>query len=92
MQVYIRIYIYIYTCVNVKISYLIIHGGFLVAGRVHSSAFHYRYATCCGMHADFANESVCLMVDGAWNEVVTDHRSQEVLKIKVMHNHPRGNI
>jgi hypothetical protein len=30
---------------------------------------------------NFADESTCLTADNAWNEVVTIHRSQEVLKM-----------
>jgi hypothetical protein len=30
---------------------------------------------------NFANESACLMANSVWNEVVTIHRSQEVLKM-----------
>jgi hypothetical protein len=37
--------------------------------------------TGCEAHTNFADESACLMVDNVWNEVVTIHRSQEVLKM-----------
>jgi hypothetical protein len=30
---------------------------------------------------NFADESACLTIDDIWNEVVTIHRSQDVLKI-----------
>jgi hypothetical protein len=56
-------------------------GGFLVTRRAHGSALHgERCAACCEAHANFADESACLTAD-VWNEVVTIHRSQEVLKI-----------
>jgi hypothetical protein len=32
-------------------------------------------------HANFVNESACLMVDNIQNELVTIHRSQDVLKM-----------
>jgi hypothetical protein len=34
-------------------------------------------------HTDFSDESACLTADNIRNEVVTIHRSQEVLKIHV---------
>jgi hypothetical protein len=32
-------------------------------------------------HTNFAVESACLTADNVWNEAVTIHRSQEVLKM-----------
>jgi hypothetical protein len=50
--------------------------------RVHGSALHGgRCAACCEAYTNFANESACLTADNVWNEVVTIHRSQEVLKV-----------
>jgi hypothetical protein len=38
-------------------------------------------AACCEAHTNFANESAFLVADNICNEVVTIHRSQEVLKM-----------
>jgi hypothetical protein len=35
----------------------------------------------CEVHTNFANKSACLTADNVQNEVVTIHRSQEVLKM-----------
>jgi hypothetical protein len=35
----------------------------------------------CGAHTNFADESACLKADNVRNEVVTIHRSQEMLKM-----------
>jgi hypothetical protein len=32
-------------------------------------------------HTNFADESICLLADNVWNEVVTIDRLQEVLKM-----------
>jgi hypothetical protein len=49
---------------------------------VHGSALHGSWCTaCCGTHMNFSDESACLMADNIRNEVVTIHRSQEVLKM-----------
>jgi hypothetical protein len=35
----------------------------------------------CKADMNFADESICLLAVNVWNEVVTIHRSQEVLKM-----------
>jgi hypothetical protein len=51
-------------------------------GRALDSALHGdRCAACREMHTNFADESACLTADNVRNEVVTIHRSQEVLKM-----------
>jgi hypothetical protein len=45
-----------------------------------SMALHFT-APCCEAHTNFANESACLTADNVQNEVITIHRSQEVLKL-----------
>jgi hypothetical protein len=48
-----------------------------------STALHFmttRGATDCKAHTNFANELSCLMASNIYNEVVSIHRSQEVLK------------
>jgi hypothetical protein len=50
--------------------------------RAHGCALHDgRCAACRESHTNFADESAYLSAGDAWNEVVTIHRSQEVLKI-----------
>jgi hypothetical protein len=69
------------SCYVGKIIYFRITGKFLVTRWIHSSVFHgNQCATCCEAHANFADESACLAGDNVWNEVVTIHRSQELLK------------
>jgi hypothetical protein len=36
---------------------------------------------CCEAHVNFADESACLTGANVWNDVVTIHRPQEVLKM-----------
>jgi hypothetical protein len=51
-------------------------------GRVHGFALHGgHYVACCKVHTNFADESACLTADNVPNEVVTIHRSQEMLKM-----------
>jgi hypothetical protein len=48
----------------------------------HGSALHgSQGGASCEMHMNSANESACQMADNIRNEVVTIHRSQEVLKM-----------
>jgi hypothetical protein len=48
----------------------------------HGSALHGdRLTAGCEAHTNFADESICLLADNVHNEVVTIHRSQEVLKM-----------
>jgi hypothetical protein len=54
-----------------------VQGGILVTRQVPGD----RCATCCVAHANFADESACPTGDSVWNEVVTIHRSQVVLKM-----------
>jgi hypothetical protein len=55
---------------------------FYCVRRVHGSAFHGdRCAPCREAHANVVDESACLTADNVWNEVVTIHRSQVVLKM-----------
>jgi hypothetical protein len=55
---------------------------FYCIDRVNGSAHHGdRCAACREAHANFADESACLTADNVRNEVVTIHRSQEVLKM-----------
>jgi hypothetical protein len=50
--------------------------------RVHGSALHGgRSTACCEAHTNFADESAWLTADNVRKEVVTIHRSQEVLKM-----------
>jgi hypothetical protein len=50
--------------------------------QVHGSALHGgQCAACYKALMNFASESACLMADNVWNEVVTIHRIQEVLKM-----------
>jgi hypothetical protein len=35
----------------------------------------------CEAHSKFADESICLLADNVWNEVVTIHRPQMVLEM-----------
>jgi hypothetical protein len=65
------------------IIYIIIQGGFLVCGPgPWLCVSRDSWCTACSeVHMNFANESASLMADNVWNEVVTIHRSQEVLKI-----------
>jgi hypothetical protein len=49
---------------------------------LHCSALHGDQCTAgCEAHTNFADESACLTADNVRNEVVTIHRSQEVLKM-----------
>jgi hypothetical protein len=55
---------------------------FCFVDRFHGSALHgEQCAACCEAHTNFTDESACLMADNVWNEVVTIHRSQDVLKM-----------
>jgi hypothetical protein len=61
--------------------------------QVHGSALHGgRCAACYKAHMNFTDESACLAANNVQNEVVTIHRSQEVLKmlssvhIDIFHN------
>jgi hypothetical protein len=48
----------------------------------HGYALHGdKCAACHEAHTNFADESACLTTDSIRNEVVTIHRSQEVLKM-----------
>jgi hypothetical protein len=47
--------------------------------RVHGCVLH--DATWYVAHMNFADELACLTANNIWNEVVTIHRSQEVLKM-----------
>jgi hypothetical protein len=40
-----------------------------------------RQTAGCGAHTNFGDESICLLADKVQNEVVTIHRSQEVLEM-----------
>jgi hypothetical protein len=55
---------------------------FYFVDRFHGSALHGdRGAASREEHTNFADESACLTTDNVRNEVVTIHRSQEMLKI-----------
>jgi hypothetical protein len=55
---------------------------FYCVDQVHGCALHSgQCATCHKAHTNFANESACLTADNIQNEVVTIHRSQEMLKL-----------
>jgi hypothetical protein len=55
---------------------------FYFVDQFHSSALHGdRCTTSCKAQTNFASESACLMANNGQNEVVTIHRSQEVLKM-----------
>jgi hypothetical protein len=55
---------------------------FCFVDRLHGSAPHGDRCTAgCEAHTNFADESACLTADNVRNEVVTIHRSQEVLKM-----------
>jgi hypothetical protein len=57
---------------------------FYFVQRLHGSALHSdRGAACREVHTNFADESACLMAYNVRNEVVTIHRSQEVLKMSL---------
>jgi hypothetical protein len=61
---------------------LFLQVGFLLTWRVHGSALHGDRCTAGReAHANFADESACLMADNIRYEVFTIHRSQEVLKM-----------
>jgi hypothetical protein len=40
-----------------------------------------RLTAGCEAHTDFDDESICMLADNVWNEVVTIHRLQEVLQM-----------
>jgi hypothetical protein len=49
---------------------------------VHGSVLHGDWCTTgCEVRMNFADESICLFTNNVQNEVVTIHRSQEVLKM-----------
>jgi hypothetical protein len=52
-------------------------GGFLFSSLVHGG----RCAACSEAHTNFADESPCLTAEDIRNEVLTIHRSREVLKM-----------
>jgi hypothetical protein len=55
---------------------------FYFVDQFHGSALHSDWCTAsCKAHTNFASESACLMADNIRTEVVTIHRSQEVLKM-----------
>jgi hypothetical protein len=55
---------------------------FYFVGQLHNSVLQSdRCIAGCEAHMNFADDSVCLTADMCQNEVVTIHRSQEVLKI-----------
>jgi hypothetical protein len=55
---------------------------FYFVDRFHGSAHHGDRCTAgCEAHTNFADESACLLADNVRNDVVTIHRSQEVLKM-----------
>jgi hypothetical protein len=58
-------------------------GDFYFIDRFHGCALHGDWCTTgCEVRMNFAGESTCLMVDNVWNEVVTVHRRQEMLKMQ----------
>jgi hypothetical protein len=55
---------------------------FYFVDRFYGSVLHSDWvAVCLEAHTNFVEESACLMADNIWNEVVTIHRSQEMLKM-----------
>jgi hypothetical protein len=55
---------------------------FYCVDRVHGSTFHGGpCAACREAHTNFADESACLTADNVRNQLVTMHRSQEILKM-----------
>jgi hypothetical protein len=55
---------------------------FYFVDRFHGSVLHSDWCTAgFEMHTNFVDESACLMANNVRNEVVTIHRSQEVLKM-----------
>jgi hypothetical protein len=56
--------------------------GFYFVDQFHGFALHGdQWAFCCEAHTNFADESACLTADNIQNEIVTIHRSEEVLKM-----------
>jgi hypothetical protein len=65
-----------------KCSRTLYRKDFYFVDRLHGSALHSDQCTAgCVVHTNFADESAFLTADNIWNEVVTMHRSQEVLKM-----------
>jgi hypothetical protein len=63
-------------------GFTMLQGGFLPTWRVHGFALHGDRCTAGReAHANFADESACLMADNIRNAVVTIHRSQDVVKM-----------
>jgi hypothetical protein len=73
-----------FTTITIKQQqlFLIYREDFYFVVRFHSPALHSNLCTAgCEVHTNCASESACIMVTNAWIEVVTIHRSQEVLKM-----------
>jgi hypothetical protein len=55
---------------------------FYFVDRFHGSAHHDDRCTAgCEARTNFTDESACLTADNVRNEIVTIHRSQEILKM-----------
>jgi hypothetical protein len=65
---------------SIHTLHLLVQGGSYLCWPVHCSALHGDGCTTgCQAHMNCADESICLLADNVQNEVVINHKSQEVL-------------